>query len=185
MRAASLAAFVLLAVLVPQAARALELSDPDVTRKGGAIVVSAEARPGPREMNDLSNGVSKEMVFYVDLFRVWRAWPDEFVLGRVITRTLKCDPLRKDYTANSLDGTTLLEKKFKDCEALSAWALKVPEITLTNTAELPPDMYFVRVTVESRLRRLPPVAGFFFFFVREVEASASKDSPAFPIGSGK
>jgi len=178
------AAFVLAAFFVPLGAEALELSA-DVALKGGAVVVSAEARPGPREMNDLRNGVSKEMVFYIDLFRVWRAWPDEFVLGRVITRTLKCDPLRKDYTATSLDGTTLLEKKFKDCEALSAWALKVPAITLTNTAELPPDMYFVRVTVESRLRRLPPVAGFFFFFIREIEESVSKDSPVFTIGSGK
>ena len=38
------------------------------------------------------NGIAKEITFYIDLFRVWNMWPDEFVLGKTIVKTLRVDP---------------------------------------------------------------------------------------------
>ena len=34
----------------------------------------------------LKRGISKEITFYIDLFKVWNIWPDEFIAGRKIVR---------------------------------------------------------------------------------------------------
>jgi hypothetical protein len=47
--------------------------------------------------------------------------------------------------------------------------------------ELEPGQYFVRVTVESKIRKLPPVIGYLFIFVSENEFKIVRDSALFPI----
>ena len=173
-----------------------DIIGPSVAIKEGGIFVSSGLRLDEQGIRDLKNGISKEIILYIDLFRVWPNWPDEFVLGNTITRTLRCDPVKKEYIASSLWGTTLTEKRFRSCETLTLWALSVPEFKLSGTAEIErarpetagghasPDEYFVRVTAEGRLRRLPPVIGYLFFFVREKEFSVRRDSERFRPTSG-
>lgn len=175
---------VLLAVL-PFFAGAAEIAGPEVSVVENNIMVNTGLRLDERERASIANGVSKDMIFYVDLFRVWSFWPDEFVLGKTFRKTLRCDPVKKEFIATSLSGTTLTEKRFGDCERLIGWALGLGDIRLTNTAELDPDDYFVRVTVESRLRSLPPVISSIFFFVKETEFSIKKDSRIFVLRTDK
>ncbi|MBI4822703.1 MAG: DUF4390 domain-containing protein [Nitrospirae bacterium] len=176
--------FAICALIVPSLSEAIDISEPKVLVSEKTIIVSATLNLGEKELSAIKNGIDKEFIFHVDLFRVWRAWPDEFVLGKVITRTLKCDPIKKEYILTTFDGTTLIEKRFQSCEPLSAWASSISELKLTNVAELEPDDYFVRVSVESRLRRLPPVIGYLLFFVKQVEFSIFRDSQVFSIGKG-
>lgn len=147
------------------------------------IIASAMVSLNNTQTTDLEKGVSKEIVVYFDLFRNWNIWPDEFITGRVFTQTLHCDPVKKEYTGTSLQGQRLVEKRFSSCERAMKWALSFPDFTLTNIAELEPAEYKVRVTVESRLRRLPPFINLLFFFVRETEFKISSDSPYFPLKS--
>lgn len=164
---------------------AAEIQGPRVTVREDGIMVSTGITPDERQVEEIKKGVSKEIVFYVDLFRVWRSWPDEFVIGRKFKQTLSCDPVRKEYVATSLSGNVLKEKRFSSCERLISWALAIPEFRLTAVEELEPSEYFVKVTVESRLRRLPPFIDLLFFFVQETEFSLAADSPRFPLKSGK
>ncbi|MDP2168614.1 MAG: DUF4390 domain-containing protein [Thermodesulfovibrionales bacterium] len=174
-----------LSLLFSGAALAAEIAGPEVALKENSIVVSSSLSLSEAELKDIRNGIPKEIIFHVDLFRVWPYWPDEFVLGAAFTKTLRCDPVKKEYVATSFDGMTLTEKRFSGCEPLAAWALRAPEFKLTNVSELAPDLYFVRVTAESRLRRLPPVINHLLFFVREKEFSVSKDSERFQAGGRK
>lgn len=151
----------------------------------GEIVVSAALRLDSSKMKDIEDGISKEITFYVDLFRIWDRWPDEFVTGKTFVRTLKCDPVKKQYLATSFDGATLVQKRFGGCASLAKWALGVEGVRLASETELEASKYFVRVTVESRLRRLPPVINHFFFFVKEKEFSVSGDSDVFSSGGGR
>lgn len=167
---------------LPPQALAVEIVGPDVSQEGNNIVVSTSLILTEKELRDIKNGISKELTFYIDLFRVWKAWPDEFVIGKAITRTLTCDDVKKEYIATSFDGMTLLQKRFNACEPLIRWSLKIQGLKLTNIAELASDDYFVKVIAESRLRRLPPVIGYLFFFVKEKEFSISKNSSIFSIG---
>ena len=166
---------------MPLSSGAQEIYGPDVTINDGNIIVSTALGLNERQIDDISKGISKEVIIYVDLFRVWRAWPDEFVLGRKFTRTLKCDPVKKEYVATSLVGNVLREKRFSDCDSLLTWALAVEDHMLTSMKELEPAKYFVKVTAESRLRTLPPIVNYLFFFVKEREFRVSAKSSAFAV----
>lgn len=170
--------------LLPLASWAQEIAGPDVSINDGHIVVSTSLKLSDRQLSDISKGISKEIDIYVDLFRVWKSWPDEFVLGTKFTRTLKCDPVKKEFVATSLVGNTLREKRFSDCESLLVWALRVEQHALTSITELDPSKYFVKVTAESRLRKLPPVMGYLFFFVKENEFKIHKSSAFFDVNGG-
>ncbi|MGD2081015.1 MAG: DUF4390 domain-containing protein [Nitrospirota bacterium] len=177
-------ALALTLVLLPLAAEAQEIVGPRVLVNEGHMVVSTALDLSEKQLEDISKGISKEIDIYVDLFRVWTSWPDEFVLGTKFTRTLRCDPVKKEYVATSLVGNVLREKRFTDCRSLVGWALSVDEHTLTSVKELEPSRYFVRVTAEGRLRKLPPVVGYLFFFVKEREFKVESDSAPFAINGG-
>jgi len=176
--------FLLIAFLCSlPALEAAEIQGPLVTVRDGGVMVATGIALDERQVEEIKKGVSKEFVFYVDLFRVWRSWPDEFVLGRTFKQTLSCDPVRKEYVATSLSGNVQKEKRFSSCDRLIAWALAIPEFRLTAVEEMEPSEYFVKVTVDSRLRRLPPFIDLLFFFVKEKEFSLAADSPRFPLKS--
>jgi hypothetical protein len=166
-------------------ARSAEIIGPETKIVNNEIYVTTGLLLDKKQLDDVKNGIAKEITFYVDLFRVWNMWPDEFVLGKTIVKTLRVDPVKKEYVAASSDGMTIVEKRFNELDSLLKWALSIREIKLTNTRELEPDDYFVRITVESRLRKLPPVISYLFFFVPEKEFTKVKDSSNFSVGQGK
>ena len=96
-------------------------------------------------------------------------------------KTLKADPIKKEYVSTSSDGSTLVEKRFKSFESMISGSLLVGDMKLTNTREIDPGEYFIRVTIESRIRKLPPVIGYFFIFLPENEFRIVKDSGVFVI----
>ncbi len=160
---------------------AIEISGVDIKIHNNDIYVTTSVKPDQRFMDDMNNGLSKEFAFYIDLFRVWGVWPDEFVTGRKFVRVLKSNPIKREYVASSIDGNVQLEKRFKDLESMIEWVMNIGDSKLTNTKELEPGSYFVKVSVESRIRKLPPVIGYLLFFVPEKELSISKNSAPFQI----
>ena len=131
----------------------------------------------------IKSGVEKEIVFTIELFREWDFWPDEFVQARKIKKAIKYDNLRGQYRTSSYDGASVKEKYFKEFNDLKEWIFTVKDINLINVKELEHGEYFVRVVVESKSRKLPPVIGFFMLFIPETETSLAKKSPAFVIGN--
>ena len=162
-----------------------EIQGPEVTLRGNEIYVTTSLSLDGRYLQELRNGIAKELRFHVDLFRVWKIWPDEFVLGKYFIRTLKCNPVKNEFIATSFDGGTVTEKRFKSFESMVQWALSIKDLKLTNVRELEPGMHFVRVTSESKIRKLPPVIGYFLIFLPENEFSIEKESPLFMIGEVK
>ncbi len=147
------------------------------------LYVSTVVRPDQKVVDELADGLSKEFTFYIDLFRVWNIWPDEFVLGLEIKTTLKSNPIKREYTATRVTGNTSLNKRFNDLESMVNWAMALPEIKLTNVKELEAGTYYIRVTAESRIRKLPPVIGYLLFFVPDKDFSISKNSHTFEINT--
>jgi len=169
----------------PSITRCAEIIGPETKIVNNEIHVTTGLILDEKQMQDLKNGIAKEITFYIDLFRVWNMWPDEFVLGKTIVKTLWVDPVKKEYVAASSDGVTIVERRFNELDSLLNWSLSIRDLKLTNTRELEPDGYFVRITVESRLRKLPPLISYLFFFVPEKEFTKVKDSPKFSVGRGK
>lgn len=169
----------------PSITRSAEIIGPETKIINNEIYVTTGLILDEKQLQDLKNGIAKEITFYIDLFRVWNMWPDEFVLGKTIVKTLKADPVKKEYVAASSDGMTIVERRFNELDSLLKWSLNIRDLKLTNTRELEPDDYFVRITVESRLRKLPPVISYLFFFVPEKEFTKVKDSSRFSVGQEK
>ena len=162
-----------------------EIIGPDARVTNDEIVVSTGLALDEKNVDDLKNGISKEITFYIDLFRVWRMWPNEFIAGKKIVKTLRSDPIKKEYTATTFDGATLTEKRFKRFDSMLDWTLTIKDLKLINIKELQSSDYYVKVTVESRLRELPPVIGYLLFFVSEKDFKLSKDSPSLSTGTEK
>ncbi|MDI6727954.1 MAG: DUF4390 domain-containing protein [Thermodesulfovibrionales bacterium] len=162
-------------------AHATEVSAVNIKINNHDIYVTTSLKPDQKFINDINDGISKELTFYIDLFRVWSIWPDEFVTGRKLVKILKSNPIKREYVAASIDGNVQVEKRFKDLESMVEWAMNIIDIKLTNIKELEHGEYFVKITVDSRIRKLPPVIGYFLFFMPEKEFSISKDSQKFEI----
>jgi hypothetical protein len=169
-------------LILPFSVFGAEITGPDVRLMDNEIVVTTGLVLDDKNLNDLKNGISKEITIYIDLFRVWKIWPDEFMAGKKFVRTLKSDPVKKEHIATSFDGTTLIEKRFKDFDSMLKWTLNIKDLKLLNTKELEPSEYFIRATAESRLRKLPPVIGYMLFFVPEKEFKVTRDSSFFTAG---
>ena len=172
----------LLLLCVSSLASGAVITGPDIHMVNQEISVSSALSLDEKGITDLKNGMVKEFTFHIGLYRVWQNWPDEFVLGKKIVKTLAVDPIKKEYTATSFDGSTLVRKRFKDFDSMLRWALSISDVRLAHTNELQPAGYFARIVAESRLRTLPPVIGYLFFFVPEREFKVSKDSALVTIG---
>ena len=166
-------------------ARAAEVFGPEVKLQDREIYVSASLSLDENYLEELRNGVTKEFRFYIDLFRVWNMWPDEFILSRSFIRTLTSDPVKMEYTATSGEGNKITKKRFKSFDSMLQWALSINNLKLANARDLEPGVYFVRATIESRIRKLPPVIGYFIIFLPENEFRIKKDSPFITIGPAR
>jgi Domain of unknown function (DUF4390) len=177
--------FLLVCILLPSLSEGQEISGPEVNVRTGQIHVSFGLDLEPKFIQGIREGIDKELKFYVDLFRIWKIWPDEFIAGRSYTRTVKVDPIKGEYVATSLNGNVLIEKRFRSFDSMLGWALSFKDVKLNETRELEPGQYFVRVTVESRIRKLPPVIGYFIIFLSEDEFKIHKDSDVFTVGGNR
>ncbi len=183
-REALLCFFVILAVICPTTSVfSSEIAPVSIKQVNSEIFVTTALQPDQKFIEDLNNGLSKEIVFYIDLFRHWKLWPDEFVLGQKIVRILQIDPIKRECIATNIEGNVKTLKRFKDLDSMIAWAANIADLKLTNVKVLEPDDYYVKVTVESNLKKLPAVVGYLLFFVPSKEFSISKDSSAFKIPS--
>ncbi len=161
---------------------AAEISGPEVRIFENDIYVTTSVTLDDKFIEEIKNGIKKEIIFHIDLFRVWEMWPDEFITGKSFTRTIKVDPVKTEFIATSNDGASQVRKRFKSFESMLQWALSFENIKLANIKELENSVYFVRVTAESKIRKLPPVLGYFMFFVSENAFKIKKDSQYFTTG---
>jgi hypothetical protein len=175
-----------LLVHLPSRVRAAEVSQPQVVLRGDDLHVTARLvldEPLQREIRD---GVEKKLVFYLDLFRAWYKWPDEFIAGKKLERLVRCDNIKGEYAMTTEEwGRPPVQARFESCDALLAEALAVEDMKFVSMKEFEHGRYFVRVTAESRLRNLLPLFGKMFFFVKEKEFEARADSKVVRMGGRK
>ncbi len=168
-------------LLFTKTAHSYQINDVSFIINNNELHITTSLTPEAKFIENIAEGISKEIIFYVDLFRVWKIWPDEFVRGKKIIRVLKTDPIKREYYAFNIEGTTKTEKRFKDFDSMISWAFNLTDYKLTGIKDLEPGKYFVKITIESYTRQLPPVIGYLLFFISEKEFSVSKNSYKFMI----
>lgn len=144
------------------------MSDVIVNQGSEDLLVSTTLLDGfSKNFEDaVKNGFEKEIIFYIEIYRRWSLWPDEFILFKRVQKTVKYDELKKLYYTSSYDGLYLEEKVFDDYERLKAWVSKLVNVKITPLGLLKPKAtYFIRIKAESKFKRLPPVLENILFFV--------------------
>ena len=160
-----------------------EVYGPNVKTRGNSILVSTGMNLDEKSIGEINKGVSKDIVFYIDLFRQWRGWPDEFVIGVTVSQTLHCNPVKKEYTAISRRGDEVVEKRFEACDQMINWTMSLPDEKIANKAGLDLEArYYVVTTVESRIRRIPKFLKRVLFFIPDTEFRVEAESEVFVLG---
>jgi hypothetical protein len=166
-------------------AAAPSITGPDMEIVDNNIMVKLSITNVAELEKTIKTGLEKEIVFTVELLRVWRFWPDEFVVSKRIEKIIKYDNLREQYRASSYDGINRVEKHFKDYDTMKDWIFNVNAINLANIRELEPSNYYIRIVVESKSLEQLPLIGFFMLFIPEVEMSLAKESHHFTVEDDK
>lgn len=179
-KAAGIADF---SVKIPHEGTSPHDSGPDGNGPPDALLVSASVDPGSPFIKELQDGVEKKLTFYVDVFRKWHSWPDEFVLGRKIEREMECDNVKGEYFLATRESGKTEKKIYANCRGVMADAFSLKEVRLSNLHELNKAKYIVRVTAESKANDIAPLLGQIFFFIQEYEFKARADSQIIYMGT--
>ncbi len=159
-----------------------ELGPVSVSFHNNRLFVETSLKPDARLIEDIAQGITKELVFYIDLFRVWKIWPDEFVRGIKIKRTMKSNPIKREYLATSEHERVITERRFKDAESMLQWVLSLGNIAIPGTlSDHEEGTYYIKVSVESIKQKMPPAVGALLFFLPNKEFSVSRNSEIFNI----
>jgi hypothetical protein len=166
----------------PSSSECVEITELDVKADKNIIHVSTTVTLDEKHLTELRNGIKKEVNFYIDIFKMWNVWPDEFIMGKFSIRTIKYDPVKTEYLATSNDGRKLIEKRFTSFEPMLKWALSIDTVELAIPKDIEPGAYCIRVIVVSKIRKLPPVLRDLLIFIPENEFKIKEDSHVFYIG---
>jgi len=158
-----------------------DIMGPDMKIIDNNIIVNISVANIPELEKTIKSGIGKELVFTAELMRVWRFWPDEFVVSKEVKKVITYDGLRDQYFASSYDGINRSEKTFIDQDTMKDWVSTAGPINLANIRELDPAEYYIRIIVESKSIEQLPLIGFLMHLVPEVEMSLAKESVPFTI----
>jgi hypothetical protein len=158
------------------------LRDLEVKQNSDVLLVSVRLELDEDLARELKGGVDKKLIFYVDLFRAWYKWPDEFVLGKRVERELKCDNVKGEYVVTELTRKGPVATRFASCDELLAYALKITDVRLVDAREVEHGRYIVKVTAESHLRNIPPFITVLIPFAKDKEFEVRIKSQVMKIG---
>ncbi|MBF0553327.1 MAG: DUF4390 domain-containing protein [Nitrospirae bacterium] len=170
------ATILLVALLLPALVTAQEITGVEYSVSGGGITVSVALSIDESQTSLLREGLQKEFVFYIDIFRRWSLWPDEFIRGKKVSRTIQANSVKGEYKVVSSDETAVLEKRFMSFKSMLRWALLVKDIKIDMSGLEEDAQYFIRVTVESIKQKPPQVIGYVLFFVDDKDFRIKKDT---------
>ncbi|MCX8027175.1 MAG: DUF4390 domain-containing protein [Thermodesulfovibrionales bacterium] len=157
------------------------LSQPLVRISEGQISITVTVNPPAQFIDEIRQGMTKEIVYYIDLFRIWKIWPDEFVKGRKIVRTIKVNNIKREYLVLSHEGNLIREKRFADVDTMLQWAFSLKDLYLDGISGLDSGKYYVKVSLDAVKKDIPPLVGLLLFFISDKEFSLSSSSEVFTI----
>jgi hypothetical protein len=150
-----------------------------VGKTSNAIKVKARIIPAKKFIEEFRAGLGKNVEILIELYRRWSIIPDEFITGVKIQRSFISDPIKEEYIIKNLEGTILKEKRFKSSADALDWGLKVDSVEFHNTNNFESGEYYIKVTVESNIKKLPLLLEHFLFFIPKYETKIVKESERF------
>ncbi|GAB5046795.1 DUF4390 domain-containing protein [Thermodesulfovibrio sp. TK110] len=168
-------------LLLTAYAQAIENINMEIHRESSFLIVKARIIPSQEFIEDFKNGLSKNIFILIELYRRWSIIPDEFISGVQIQRVLVSDPIKDEFIVKTLQGETLTEKRFKNWQEALDWALNIEPLKIVNINNVERGKYYIKITVESNIKKLPSVLEHILFFIPTYEKKITKESENFRL----
>lgn len=151
-----------------------------VSSKPSRLDVDIQVIPSQSFSEEFREGLNKDVIILVELYRKWAVIPDEFVWGLKIRREFFSNPIKDEYLVRSHEGQTVFERRFKNSKEAIDWGLRVNRVSI-ETTNLERGKYYVKVTVESNIRKIPTLLEHFLFFIPRHEKKITRESEVIRI----
>lgn len=183
MKKFSVSILILLVALIlwPSYAYSLESIDIEIQKNSNSLIVKARIIPSQEFVEDFKNGLSKNIFILIELYRKWSIIPDEFISGVQIQRILISDPIKDEFIVQNVEEQKLIEKRFKSWKEALDWALKIEPVKIVDIRNLERGKYYIKITVESNIKKLPAVLEHILFFIPTYDKKITKKSGNFRL----
>ena len=121
-------------------------------------------------LEDLKNGVPKELFYYILLKKRVRAWIDEEIVAITIQHTIKYDVLKQQYLVTTqIEGDTT-EKTFSSFDEMADLISKIERVKINTERKLRQrHTYYISVKGVMRPSKTPFYLKYIFFFIPDLE----------------
>ncbi|MCS7215405.1 MAG: DUF4390 domain-containing protein [Thermodesulfovibrio sp.] len=160
---------------------AIENINMEVYRESNFLTVKTQIIPSQDFIEDFKSGLSKNILILIELYRKWAIIPDEFITGVQIQRILIPDPIKDEFIIRTLEGDRLTERRFKNWQEALDWTLKIDPLRLVNINSVDRGRYYIKITVESNIKKLPTILEHILFFLPTHERKITKESDHFRL----
>lgn len=153
----------------------------EVQKSSNSLLVKATIVPSQEFIEDFKSGLGKNLSILIELFRRWSIIPDEFIKGYFIQKTLISDPIKDEYIIKTLYEDRVVEKRFKSWQQALNCALNIDTVKISDINNLEEGKYYIKITVESNIKKLPSVLEHILFFIPTYEKKITKESEIFKL----
>lgn len=140
--------------------------------KGGFVVISAELINAfsPVLVEDIKNGIPKDLYYTILLKRRKAAWFDEEVASRTILFRVKADLLKKQYLVLRKSGREEEEIILDDYASMGRLISRIEDVKIASLGALKKrTAYYVSVKAEMKATNIPLYLDYVLFFVPFLE----------------
>jgi hypothetical protein len=173
---------------VAEAAESARITDLTVKTDRERVTVSASLVQGlPSDVGDeLQQGISKVLYYYVILKRRTPLWMDEELASSTVRFRIWYDLVKRQFVVARRQGETETRQTADRLEDVNRLISHIRDVTIPLTA--PPQrgdsQYYVSVRAEMRSAKLPVYIEYFFFFLPVAQLSTPwTDSAPFSAGA--
>ena len=161
-------------ILSPQvsAAGGERIKRVEVLQEDGRLLVSAELSPGlaSQTEEDIRNGISKDLYYYIVLKRRQRLWYDEEQESVTIKYGIKLNLLKQEYTVTTRLPSGTSTTVVKDLDSVRSIVSRFERVPITTSSQLERrKSYLVSVKAEMRAPKLPLYLDYLLFFIPFLE----------------
>lgn len=180
-KAAVVLLFISALLFVPAPGSSSDITTINFRQVNRDLIVNASLQFDQKIIDDLGDGLPKEITYVVELIKTRKLWPNEVAKGKVIVKSLQSNPIKREYIGTSLEGREKTVRRFRDVSSMIVWGGAIIELRLADIDVEEDSEYFIRVSAESRMLALPSVVDFLLFFIPTKEFSVSKETYLFRL----
>lgn len=144
----------------------------EVLQEDGRLWVSAELNPGLalQTEEDIRNGISKDLYYYVVLKRRQKLWYDEEQTAVTIKYGIKYNLLKQEYTVNARLPSGTTTAVVNDLASVRSMVSRIERIPIATLSQLERrKTYVISVKAEMRAPKLPLYLDYLLFFIPFLE----------------